>query len=111
MPDKIVSMSEKKIDFEKVEWENSSPFLRSKSFEQNGKKVRVVELKKGLDHPDWCETGHIGYVLEGELDIDFDGEILNYKRGDVLFIASGETEKHIPIPKSEKVLLLLVEEI
>lgn len=103
-------MSEKKIDFEKVVWEETSPHFRSKSFEQNNKKVRIVELKKGLHHPDWCETGHIGYVLEGELNIDFDGEILNYKRGDILFIAPGQNEKHIPIPKSEKVLLLLVEE-
>ena len=104
-------MSNKKIDFSSVEWEESSPFLRFKAFEQGNKKVRVIEIKKGFDDPEWCETGHIGYVLEGELDIDFSGEIIKYTPGDILFIAAGQEEKHIPIPVSEKVLLLLVEEI
>ena len=104
-------MFEKKIDLSNLDWEETSLFLRSKSFEQANKKVRVVEIKKGLDHPDWCKTGHIGYVLEGEFDIDFNGEIIKYKQGDILFILTGEEQKHIPIPISEKVILFLVEEI
>lgn len=104
-------MSHKKIDFSKIEWESARPGIRSKSFEQNGKEIRLIELDRDLEHPDWCLTGHVGYVIEGELEIEFDGEILNFSKGDALFITAGEKDKHIPKALSKKVSLVLVEEI
>lgn len=104
-------MSIKKIDFSSIEWDSSKPKVKSKIFQQSGRQIRVLELSKGLYHPDWCVTGHIGCVIEGEIEIDFDGEILTYKKGDALFIKAGEEEKHIPKPLTDKVILFLVEEV
>lgn len=73
--------------------------------------MRLLELAKDLDHPNWCKVGHIGYVLKGELEIIFVDEIIRYSEGDAIIIESGEQEKHIPKPISEKVSLLLIEDI
>lgn len=94
-----------------MEWEISTVGIKAKVFEKDGKRVRWLELERGLQHPEWCVTGHIGYVVEGELEIDFNGRIVKYSAGDALFISSGDAEKHIPKPISEKVILFMVEEI
>ncbi len=101
----------RKVDFSACEWEDSDPGIRFKSFERNGKRMRLLELGKGLDHPHWCETGHVGFVVEGEIEIAFGDKSTRYSEGDGLFILSGEGEKHIPKPISETVILFLVEDI
>lgn len=92
-----------------MDWESSPLSSRFKAFENEGKKARLVEIIKGAE-ADWCQTGHIGYVIEGELEIEFKDETLDYKKGDGIFIAAGETEEHKPRPISERVVLFLVEE-
>ena len=104
-------MSKKKIDFSELSWERSAVGIKSKSSEQNGKKLRLVDLSKELEHPDWCEVGHIGFVVEGEIEIAFNNEIIRYSTGDALIIPSGVGDKHIPKPLSDKVILFLIEEV
>ncbi len=104
-------MTRRKIDFSNIEWDSSTLGVRSKAFELSGKKFRLLELQFGLEHPNWCLTGHIGYVVKGELDIIFDDETVNYTEGDAIFISSGEKERHIPKPISEKVILFLVDDL
>jgi len=100
----------RKLDFEDLEWHPASPGIRFKAFQQNGTQVRLLELKKGLEHPNWCETGHIGYVVKGELEIEFSNKAIKYSEGDGMFILSGEKERHIPRPITDKVILFMVEE-
>ncbi len=103
-------MAERKIEFSKIAWEDSAPGICSKSYVRNGVKLRLLKLERGLSHPEWCETGHIGYVVEGEIEIDFNGDPVRYGKGDSLLISSGPDEKHIPKPLSETVALFLVED-
>ncbi len=100
----------RKLDFDDLEWNLASTGIRSKAFEQNGRKVRLLELKKGLEHPNWCKTGHIGYVIEGKIEIEFSGGTEKYSKGEGIFILSGEMEKHIPKPITDKVVLFMVED-
>lgn len=104
-------MKNKHLEFSTIKWQTQSFGIRSKTFEQNAQKIRLLELSKGLEHPDWCEIGHIGYVVEGELEINFNGDKIIYRTGDALIIASGSEEKHIPKPLSDKVVLFLVDYI
>lgn len=34
----------------------------------------------------WCEKGHIGIVMSGELEIDFNGKVVRYPEGAAIFI-------------------------
>lgn len=60
---------------------------------------------------EWCVSGHIGYVLDGEMTIDFNGTIKNYKKGDGLWIKEGESSKHKAIIKKGKQVELILFEV
>ena len=100
------------IEFDKMQWEESTKGLRIKTFTNSNQQVKLVEFSEGFIEPDWCMKGHAGYVLDGTFAIDYNGKLEQYKKGDVIFIPSGENDKHKAIlGKGEKVLLLLFEVI
>ncbi len=83
-----------------------------KEYQGSKYKLRLVEFTEDFVEEDWCQKGHVGYVLEGRMSIDFDGEILTYEAGDGIYINSGSEEKHKAIiAKGELVLMVLVEEL
>ncbi|HEX8733981.1 MAG TPA: cupin domain-containing protein [Pyrinomonadaceae bacterium] len=98
-----------KIDFAALEWETSASGLRSKTLERDGKRVRLLEHSRAVREEDWCEKPHVGYVVEGELEINFSGKTEAFRAGEGIFIAAGE--KHKARSLTEKTLLFLVEEI
>ena len=104
-------MNQYRIDFESMEWETPANGVRFKAFEQNGKKLRLVEFFKEFIEPDWCTKGHIGYIIEGQIEIDFDGTKEIFGPGDGVFIPSGQEHKHIGKVITEKVKTILIEEV
>jgi len=71
-----------RIDFESMEWEVPTEGARFKAYEQDGRKLRLVEFGKEFVEADWCIKEHIGYILEGRMEIDFDGKIIVFGPGD-----------------------------
>ena len=99
----------KHIAFDDLPWESSAPGARSKTQALGAQQLRLVEFTRELDHPHWCETGHIGYVLEGELELEFEGGALSFRTGDGLSIPPGPADRHRPRAISELVRLVFVE--
>ncbi len=99
-----------RVNFEKMDWVSPSPGVRFKSFVRNGRQLRFVEFNEQFREPDWCENGHIGYILEGILEIDFNGTKQIYESGDGVFILKGDAEKHKARAIGGPVRLILVEE-
>jgi mannose-6-phosphate isomerase-like protein (cupin superfamily) len=64
---------------------------------------------KGFVEPGWCTRGHVGYILEGQAEVDFDGEIIRFSAGDGVFIPEGEENRHKLTVLSEFVRMILVE--
>jgi hypothetical protein len=56
------------IAFEAMPWETSAAGARFKVQKVGARQLRLLELTRELDHPHWCTTGHVGYVLEGEME-------------------------------------------
>ena len=102
-------MEQYKIDFESMEWESPAEGIRFKAYEQDGKKLRLVEFTKDFVEPDWCTKGHTGLILEGQMEIDFDGTVIVFKAGDGVFIPAGENHKHKGRVLTDKVKVILVE--
>jgi hypothetical protein len=100
-----------KVNFNDLEWENASGGARFKIFRQNGRQIRLLELGEDFVEEDWCVKNHVGLVLEGELEIDFDGKTLNYAAGEVLFISENENSKHKAPPVTPFVKLILIEDL
>jgi mannose-6-phosphate isomerase-like protein (cupin superfamily) len=98
-----------KIDFAEIEWIDSAIGLRVKTFETDGKQLRLAEFSRNFQETDWCEKSHIGYVIAGEIEIDFAGRAEIFKQGDGIFICPGK--KHKARAMSEITRLFLVEDV
>jgi ethanolamine utilization protein EutQ (cupin superfamily) len=99
-----------KVNFDAIPWEHPLPGARFKAYERDGKKLRLVEFTSELVEPDWCLKGHIGYVVSGSMDINFNGKTVSFKQGDGIFIPAGEDNRHMVTRVHNTVCLLLIED-
>ena len=98
-----------RIDFAAMAWDAPAPGVRAKVYERGGRRLRLLELSGDFVEPGWCTKGHIGYVLEGRLEIRFgDGPVV-FAPGDGLFIPLGEEHRHRARVLAGPVRLVLVE--
>lgn len=64
----------------------------------------------GAPEPDWCETGHSIFVLEGRIRYRFDTHTVEAGPGDMLHIPAGPAHRHKPgVPGSDFVRYVLTE--
>ena len=103
-------MEQYKIDFESMDWEIPAEGVRFKAYEQDGRKLRLVEFTKEFVESDWCTKGHIGYILDGEMEIDFDGKVIMFGPGDGVFIPAGREHKHKGRVLTDNVKVILIED-
>ena len=104
-------MEQYRIDFESMPWERAAVGAKVKAYERNGRKLRLVEFAREFVEPDWCTKGHIGYILEGQMEIDFDGKVVVFNSGDGLFIPAGDKHKHIGRALTDVVKIILAEDV
>jgi hypothetical protein len=97
--------------FETIAWETPAPGLRTKTVARGGKKLRLVEFGADFVEPDWCTRGHAGLVLEGEMDLNVDGQVVRLCAGDALMLPGGEQHRHRHHATIKTTRLFLVEEI
>jgi hypothetical protein len=71
-------MDAHKIVFDELEWQSSAPGSRFKLFRDGSRQVRLVEFSCEFVEAEACEKAHIGFVLSGELEIDFSGNIVRH---------------------------------
>lgn len=104
-------MEHYRVDFESIPWEKPATGVRFKAYEQGNKRLRLVEFSKDFVELDWCLNGHIGLILEGQMEIDFDGNVILFNPGDGVFIPPGEEHKHKARVLTDKVRAILVERV
>jgi len=100
-----------KIDFTSIPWEIPAADVRFKTYEQDGRQLRLVEFNEEFIETDWCTKGHIGYIWEGKLEVNFDGNVVVFNAGDGLFIPAGEKDKHIGKVLTKIVKIIFVEDV
>lgn len=106
-----LSVTQYRVDFESIPWEASAAGVRFKARAQDGRQLRLVEFAKGFVEPDWCLNGHIGLILEGQMEIDFDGELIVFGAGDGVFIPPGQEHEHKARVLTDRVRAILVEDV
>ena len=105
-------MNDNPIDFKNMDWESPVPGIQYKAYVRGNQRIRLVEFSEDFNEPDWCTRGHVGYVLEGRLTIDFDGKLIDFMSGDGIFIPEGEENRHKgKVARGEKALVILFEEV
>jgi len=94
-----------------IAWETPAPGVRTKTVVRGGKKLRLVEFGRDFVEPEWCTRGHTGLVLEGEMDLNVDGNIVKLRAGDAVMLPGGAEHRHKHHAKIATTRLFLVEEI
>jgi hypothetical protein len=107
----VSKMEQYRVLFDSLEWQSQIHGARFKAFRSGSKQLRIVELTNEFVEPDWCEKGHIGLVIQGELEIDFHGRFVRYPEGSGVFIPAGSTSRHKGRSITPTVLLFFVEDI
>ncbi len=100
-----------KVKFDEMEWVEVGDGMRFKRFQQGDLQVRLVEWDKAMVHPAWCLKGHIGYVVDGVVEIDVAGTVHLFETGDVFILPDGEEHRHRPKVLSESVRFFAVEKV
>jgi len=60
------------VSFGELRWTDDAPGIRAREAEVGGKRWATVEYGEGAHREDWCEEGHRGYVVSGEIEYEFD---------------------------------------
>lgn len=103
-------MNPTKVDFNALAWQAPMEGLRFKARQQGGRQLRLVEYTREME-PHWCEKGHIGYVLEGRFEIQFDNEAMVFGPGDGMFLPPGRGHRHMGKVLSDVVRCIFVEDV
>ncbi len=105
-------MTEHCIPFNKLQWEHPAKGVAQKIHINGNQQLRLLRFSDGFFEANWCTKDHVGFVLEGEMKINFNGQIKHYKKGDGLWIEAGETSRHKVIMEKEgSVQLILFETV
>lgn len=64
----------RKVEFEETPWSDDAPGVRVKEATVDGCRWAIVEYEAKAYRPEWCEDGHRGYVLQGDIEYEFDDE-------------------------------------
>jgi len=100
-----------KVEFDALPWQSSLPGARFKVHRDGAKQLRLVEFTSEFVEPDWCEKGHVGFVLSGGLEIDFRGHVVSYPEGSGIFIPPGHSSAHKARAVTPVARLVLVEDM
>ncbi len=99
------------ILFDRMKWEMPQSGVQCKVFRDGSRQLRLVEFSWEFVEADWCMKGHIGFVLSGDLEIDFSGRVVQFPEGSALVIPPGEPHTHKARAVTETVRLFLIEEV
>ncbi|MDA0285591.1 MAG: hypothetical protein O3B13_16740 [Planctomycetota bacterium] len=100
------------INFSAMPWESPATGVRVKQVDRGNQRIRLIEFSENFVETDWCRTGHIGYVIDGKLEIDFGSHIVELSAGDGLFISPGESSKHkARVPRGKATLYVIEQQV
>jgi len=99
------------ISFNDLPWEDIAPGARQKSIERGNQRIRLVCFSDTFEEEAWCCAGHRGYLLDGEMHINFNGTFKHFAKGDGLWIEKREETKHkVVMSLGMEATLILFEE-
>ena len=79
------------VPFDAEPWLDEAEGVRALVRDVEGIRWAVVEYLPGAGRPDWCTTGHRGYVVAGEIEYEFEsGGSLTARAGQGFVLPGGD---------------------
>ena len=101
-------MENHKIIFDQIKWDSPIKGMKQKVYDNGNSILRLIHFNAQFIELDWCQKAHIGYILEGEMTIQFKNHLEHYTKGDILDIPKGEAHQHKVILEKGKTVDLIV---
>ena len=78
----------RRVPFGELPWAEDAPGIRAREVDVGGARWATVEYEAGAAREEWCEEGHRGFVVAGEIEYEFDdgGEPLRAAEGEAFFL-------------------------
>lgn len=78
----------RRVPFGELPWADDAPGIRAREVDVRGARWATVEYGAGAARGEWCEEGHRGFVLAGEIEYEFDdgAEPLRASEGEAFFL-------------------------
>ena len=105
-----MSSCEYKAEFAALDWSSPMDGVRHKCVDQAGQRLRLVEYSQAMPLH-WCDRGHHGYVLEGEIEIEYATAVVTFGPGDGIMIPDGSAHRHRARAVTDHVLVVFVERV
>jgi quercetin dioxygenase-like cupin family protein len=101
-------MIDYRVDFDGIDWQSPMEGVRHKTVTDGGLTLRLVEYARSMP-PHWCAKGHVGLIVDGVLEIEFEDGVRTFKAGDGVVIPEGEAHRHRARAITETVTAVFVE--
>ncbi len=98
-----------RVDFSALDWTSPMPGVRHKMQRRGGRCLRLVEYRSEVV-PHWCVKGHVGMILEGRMEIEFEVGTWIFEAGDGVDIPGGDAHRHRARSLTDVVKAVFVEE-
>jgi len=84
LADGVVALSE-------LDWQADVEGIRVRELQVDGRRWALVEYAPGAHRDEWCKDGHVGVVLSGQIEYEFedDGRSLSATCGDAFTLSTG----------------------
>lgn len=92
-------------------WNTVTDGARQKVVVSGQTRVRLLELTDAFVEQEWCTRAHVGYVVEGDLELTFQTGSMNLGIGDAFVLREGESDRHRAKALGPRVVLFLVEDV
>ena len=78
----------RRVPFGEIGWTNDAPGIQAREVNVRGARWAIVEYEAGASREEWCEEGHRGFVISGEIEYEFDdeGAPLKASEGEAFFL-------------------------
>jgi quercetin dioxygenase-like cupin family protein len=83
------------IEFSRVAWTQDVPGIRAREADVEGHRWAIVEYADGARREEWCLDGHVGLVLTGKVEYEFEdgGPSLTVGEGDAFALSTGRAHR------------------
>jgi quercetin dioxygenase-like cupin family protein len=83
----------RRINFENLPFLVPTEGVRCQTVLLGGRQIRLIDFAPGFCEKEWCSKAHIGYILAGRLEVEFDNAAEVFALGDGLVIEAGDLHR------------------
>lgn len=84
-----------RLALSEIEWEDDVPGIRARERQVDGRRWALVEYAGGARRNEWCLDGHVGFVLDGAVEYEFEdgGDPLKLSTGEAFCLSTGRAHR------------------